>query len=318
MAKGNPLLGQLRGSVGDVVFSRFGGQQVSRARNRQPKNPQSIAQMIQRAKLGSAVAFFSRGQQALFKFAFESKKANESDYNAFMRYNINRVAPNTMEGVKDGNPVLGNFLMCQGTLTQIPLRWDESNQYPNIEHAGLPEGVTLDTLTVGQVSASLKAKYGLLDGDIITFVKIVNKNTLAYSASDAIFKGSYAPGTGSVDWTIEQFKLDSSSSKLMKTVSGMITKITSSTFEIHHDEFVYGPSSVAANYYQGIALVVSRVTTTGVKVSNSTLILNRASKTLFESLGDTEWLDHVAKSWKAMQTANITPDAILKGSLSVQ
>ena len=41
MAKGNMLMGYSRGSVGDVTFARIKGQQIARARNRNPKNPKT-------------------------------------------------------------------------------------------------------------------------------------------------------------------------------------------------------------------------------------------------------------------------------------
>lgn len=55
MAKGNMLLGYARGKVGDVVFKRVNGQQVTTPRNRQPRNPRSEAQTIQRLAFSSAV-----------------------------------------------------------------------------------------------------------------------------------------------------------------------------------------------------------------------------------------------------------------------
>lgn len=49
MAKGNMLLGQARGSVGDVVFSVENGEQISKVRARTHANPKSQPQQIQRA-----------------------------------------------------------------------------------------------------------------------------------------------------------------------------------------------------------------------------------------------------------------------------
>lgn len=39
MAKGNPLMSQMRGKVGDLVMTRLAGEQITRSRNRHPKNP---------------------------------------------------------------------------------------------------------------------------------------------------------------------------------------------------------------------------------------------------------------------------------------
>lgn len=54
MASGNLLLGYGRRSIGDVTFYRSGGQQRSRARNRNPRNPRSEKQSIQRMVLATA------------------------------------------------------------------------------------------------------------------------------------------------------------------------------------------------------------------------------------------------------------------------
>lgn len=60
MAKGNMFLGMSRGSVGDVTFYRSRGNQVARARNRQPANPKTEAQVIQRMILATASKAYSR------------------------------------------------------------------------------------------------------------------------------------------------------------------------------------------------------------------------------------------------------------------
>lgn len=48
MAKGNPFLGMARGSAGDFTYYRMNGEQVFRARNRHPANPQTSLQLLQR------------------------------------------------------------------------------------------------------------------------------------------------------------------------------------------------------------------------------------------------------------------------------
>lgn len=48
------LLGMARKKIGDVVFYRANGEQISRARNRAPKNPRSEKQSVQRMVLATA------------------------------------------------------------------------------------------------------------------------------------------------------------------------------------------------------------------------------------------------------------------------
>lgn len=49
-----------RGSVGDVTFYRGYGQQIARARNRNPRNPKTSAQTMQRMILATASRAYSR------------------------------------------------------------------------------------------------------------------------------------------------------------------------------------------------------------------------------------------------------------------
>lgn len=311
-------MGQLRGSVGDVVFSRLGGQQVARGRNRQPKNPQSLTQMYQRAKLASLVEFFAHGKQALFKFAFESKKASESDYNAFVRYNMNRIAPNTKSGVKNGNPIVGNYMLTQGSLTPLDVQYSADVLHPVLTVGTTPSAATAANLTVGQLSASMKAQYGLEEGDIITFVQLMSDNTPEATVAEAIADGTYALGKAVTQWDIKQFRINSASTDLV------------SSFGIFNlDEFAGGDDSLvignnnatlytSTSYCYGVCVIVSRVTKNGVKVSNSYVHNNQAVETIIDYAQSEVWQEFVAKSWKAKAETELAPDAILKGSLSVQ
>lgn len=72
MAKHNLFLGQARGKVGSVVFSRLNGVQISRAYNPSPKNPKSWAQATQRAAFASISQYYKvfrylieQGQQGI-------------------------------------------------------------------------------------------------------------------------------------------------------------------------------------------------------------------------------------------------------------
>lgn len=66
MAKHNLFLGQARGKVGSVVFSRLNGVQITRAYNPSPKNPKSWAQATQRAAFSSISQYYK-----VFKYLIE-------------------------------------------------------------------------------------------------------------------------------------------------------------------------------------------------------------------------------------------------------
>lgn len=117
MAKGNILLGYATGSIGDITLSRVKGNQVTKARNRHPSNPKTSKQVYQRAKFTNAVNFYKRGVQNLFKFAYEDKTAQESDFNAFMRHNTARAIPvGKVSSTDSFYPAISNWLTSVGSL----------------------------------------------------------------------------------------------------------------------------------------------------------------------------------------------------------
>lgn len=90
MAKGNLFLGMGRGSVGDVTFYRADGQQLSRARNRKPRNPKSNAQLIQRAISATIVQAYKAGS-VIFDHSFEGKSVPAGSQRAFLSTNMRKI-----------------------------------------------------------------------------------------------------------------------------------------------------------------------------------------------------------------------------------
>ena len=165
MAKGNMLLGMSRGSVGDVTFYRSGGSQRARARNRKPANPMTVRQQTQRAKFANAVKFHKQVTSNFFRFAYEDKKVNESDYNAFMRHNVGNSGFIGAMGSKISSwPALGQWEVTSGSLPEIDVTADAAN---NLFGAAL--GISGDLTTVGALSTALIALGDTWrEGDILT------------------------------------------------------------------------------------------------------------------------------------------------------
>lgn len=82
------LLGHARGKVGDLVFSRVNGQQVTRARAAVVKNPQTQAQMIQRILLNTIVQAYSRMSE-ICDHSWEGIPVGQKSMAIFMRKNLN-------------------------------------------------------------------------------------------------------------------------------------------------------------------------------------------------------------------------------------
>lgn len=90
MSKGNMLLGQARGSVGDLTFYRRDGQQITRAKVRRIANPRTSLQIIQRMIFGTVVEAYKR-TKSITDHSFESVQAGAKSQSRFMSLNLKRL-----------------------------------------------------------------------------------------------------------------------------------------------------------------------------------------------------------------------------------
>lgn len=90
MAKGNLFQGMARGVVGDVVFTRQDGQQVSRVRNRVPRNPRSNPQLYQRAIMATIMQAYAAGK-AIFDHSFQGYPVGSANQRRFMSLNTKKL-----------------------------------------------------------------------------------------------------------------------------------------------------------------------------------------------------------------------------------
>lgn len=181
MAKGNLFLGMGRGKVGDVVFSRMNGEQISRVRNRNPKNPKTEAQMYQRAIMATTMQAYSAGKE-IFDHSFEGKTVGEANMREFMKTNINilrsivasEINGNVARGSQVGRVVpkgafspvpFAGMIVSKGTITNNFVTLVGDAQQPNIQFGNgtLTEGV-------GLAPAAFLEQFGVRNGDIFTIV----------------------------------------------------------------------------------------------------------------------------------------------------
>lgn len=270
MAKGNMLLGMSRGSVGDVTFYRSGGSQRARARNRKPANPMTVRQQTQRAKFANAVKFHKQVTSSFFRFAYEDKKVNESDYNAFMRHNVgNSGFIGAMASKIASWPALGQWEVTSGSLPEITGGVTASPSFLfNL-------GVTGSNITtVGQLSTALVALGdNWRDGDIVTVLLYC-----ATSASSLPTVDTETNHTGSSAYF--QFIVNSSDTTTLSSLKVVLNGdeispyITANGFEIKGTESDEWASSWASNLYQ-CAVIHSRNTAGGLLVSTQSMLVNK-------------------------------------------
>lgn len=207
MAKGNLFQGMARGKVGDVVFYRMNGVQMSRVRNRAPKNPRSVEQLYQRAIIASVMKLYSAGKE-IFDHSFQGYTVGEGCMRRFNSLNarilrsqvesdVNTVVDVTKQigrvvGPKSLSftPIIG-AMISEGTLEQNLFylkHYDDAvlpgtpGYNPNITGGNywLLNASTTD-YDENTTVADLLKKYAVYAGDIFTFIfNNINTNDVVF------------------------------------------------------------------------------------------------------------------------------------------
>lgn len=312
MAKGNMLLGYARGSVGDVTFYRDGGLQRARARNRRPANPRSNKQMLQRALFANAVKFHKLAVSKFFKFAFEDKRSNESDYNAFMRENLKRgvLISKTAFDTQD-YPALGDWILSRGSLAEIygvGIGEEESTQSM---YFPLPcRDVTLSAdPTIAEISQALisQAQGQWMVGDIITLVEVTASKYDVPTATPT-------PRRYLTNFLIWQFIVDTSDTRTFKSICQDFYISNQTIDGVNRLCISVGVNQTSAVEYweQGLhqaGVIHSRVGDT-TQVSRCELVSNYNYRQALEDAQADSYVSAVLADWQA------SGEAILQGSLA--
>ena len=285
MAHGNMLLGQVRGSVGDVTFNVLKGQQVSRARNRQPANPKTMLQQAQRSLLANMTKYYKRATKNFYKFAFEDKLRRESDYNAFARHNIMEGAFITKENYDNSAwPALGEFMISNGSLGK---QWPQvySGDYFFFLNYRFANGATAANTSIGDLSAAIITEIAnATAGDIFTIVVAAS----SLSPDQRV-------GTTEPTWQIIQFILDTTNTDTLESkgisLQGLYPCIDTE-----------GVASCAMG-----AAILSRQTPDGLLVSETIVRPSIATACI------TDWLKGEFARQQAAVSWGGNPDAILAG-----
>ena len=191
MAKDNLFLGMARGSVGDVVFSRLDGVQVSRSRNRHPRNPRTPLQILQRvvmSTVGKAYKFFS----PLADHSYEGATGLQGSQRAFVVENVGYlrdklasvIAYPTERNMEDCddinfslagdvNPCYNQYVISKGSLPSLQLKVAGTDSYgsyysPQVLTTLQPSGSVAPDPTYQEVCDGL----GCQAGDQLTSVAL--------------------------------------------------------------------------------------------------------------------------------------------------
>lgn len=234
MAKGNMFLGMSRGSVGDVTFYRNRGNQIARARNRNPMNPKTEAQMIQRMILATASKAYSR-MKGIVDHSFQGIQYGGVSQSYFLKRAMedirNWVAQTiTITGEYPAalrNPLLYRglafpndahqsgvgLLISEGTIPSVPavLNTPEAGADAVVDYFGglmTAEGNFPSILTVMNA-------LGAQRGDQITCVGLLASGS--FSASRYVIKSDASDDDLDGDWEVDAAAFDES-----KTIYGNV------------------------------------------------------------------------------------------------
>lgn len=301
MSKGSLFFGHASGKLGQVVLSTVKGQQIARAWQPKVANPKTSQQQLQRAKFANAVKFFKRAQQNLFKFAFEDKRKNESDYNAFMRHNV--VSSAVLDRMVYDNfnyPAFAdNWLLTYGSLGEINADNEPSSKQV-VQLLDLPLGTgEIADLTIASASQALVDTYKAINGDYVTLVGVFSPTK---SLTDD-------PKT-TPEWHIVQFVVDTTNTgKLVENLKKQDPG-AQNFFGKDGKEPANIIFSLANNGCAWLGIILSRVTANGVKVSTSNLMPNYYAYEIYKNSLELPYRQSALNSWGR------SSEPILKGGIA--
>lgn len=127
MARHNMLLGQARGKVGDLVFSRLRGKQIVRSKAAEVANPRTYGQNVQRALFATATVA-GKFMNDLVDHTFDSTVDGADDRNRFTSLNVAKLGTmlrndDTVHILeKGGNAFAPNaFIISEGDQGAMPI-----------------------------------------------------------------------------------------------------------------------------------------------------------------------------------------------------
>lgn len=292
----SPQIGIARGKLGDAVYYRSKGNTNARSYNPNTTNRRTTTQQTQRAFFSSAVKFFSRGTQNLFVFAYEDKRTQESDYNAFMRYNTKRgMFFGPLQNEDPNYPALGDWVMTQGSLPRLDYEYESGSFRVRV----IPSAAVPTVETVAQLSQLLLTSPEWSVGDIFTLVSI---------GSDAGPGTATEPVTGYTAepfWLVRQFFIDESDGTLLSEFGLEYVTEEGAAYLEYSAEY-----PIRILRIEGFCAIHSRSQNGKLRVSDSTLIYNTQGVNALSYGRGQSWLDIVLADWGSEQLS------ILQGGIA--
>lgn len=307
MSKGSSYWGTATGRIGNTVVRVRKGVRVESAYQPNVSNPRSGGQVVQRGKFADAVGFYKHAMANFFKMAFEDKKTNETDFNAFMRHNVSRGYVYSRQMVTGGQgalPYIGKWMLSFGSLftPQLSVKEDGTIGLESIIAASAD--TTLGELFSLWIAAGVAQK-----GDIFTFVRVLSSADGAGAdeySDEALgllpgftYTGTLPEGMAPI-WSVDQYVVDPVSAvKLSEQRWANNTGSLVSFKGMGNEEIA---SARAA------ACILTRKTANGLLCSTSQLVWNKIGNDMMATMATDNWLEGQSKAWNSQ-------NVILAGAL---
>lgn len=156
--------------LGGSVLYQAMGQTRQRELAANVANPRTNSQMEQRTRWANLVNFY-RANAGWMKFAYETKKQNQSEYNKFMSLNVPSARIYLPKSIaSQGGCVVDAYQMTQGSLASVEVVKNGAAWQTNLY---LVSATNLDeNSTIGEVTAQLlPANPALREGDQLSFLR---------------------------------------------------------------------------------------------------------------------------------------------------
>ena len=163
----------MKGSAGQLTFKQVNGQTIVSEKVTAVANPRTDAQMRTRTKFTNIIAMY-KGIRPLLNYGFESKPKNLSDYNMFVKVNMQRTPVYlTKQAIAGGACVAAPYQFSQGSLPAIVISGSGNSAKTDIYLGGITLGSATTVAQFAQAVVENNADYRY--GDQISFFRIAQK-----------------------------------------------------------------------------------------------------------------------------------------------
>lgn len=303
MAKSKSFFGLRRGSTKSLTFSVYEGQQVTKDRVTEVKNPRTLPQMEQRMHMATALAVYSAGKE-IFDHSFQGVTYGAKSMNKFLADNVKLIRDNYLAGSTDfqeniyGNKaaLAGKYKVSEGTIPAF----DASAVVYDGSYGTLTLTIGMaESLTVGAVKSFL----GLSAGDYATIFALYHG-----TGSIEIGNNSQANNTGV---TICRMYIPADSDDTAVTAENFETIFTFEKKNVYSIALVSTGSGASTQWQLKVTLLPSAAVCdayTAIKSAKQNGVWARSTQ--YFAIGANS---HAVTPSQAIETYPIGPSYVLNG-----